>query len=146
MSLSKITKLSFADWCFTFEAGLELLKAWFCIYFTPFSFYSRFLGKSVSIDYQYIANEVDRELLFRLKSAVLRFARRSPIPTRCLAQAIAMRQIAKRRGIDCEIFLGVKKNEENLLAHAWTKHGELFLTGAKGHSQFTVVGRFLTKL
>jgi len=142
--LERIRELSFFDLKLTVEAGFELLRALFFIHFTSFSYYSHFLGSSVGIDYQYIPLEADLKLLYALKYAVLRFARRSPVPTRCLAQAIAIRQMTKRRGIDCELYLGVRKLNDKLIAHAWTKHGDVFLTGAKGYQHFIVVGRFLT--
>jgi len=142
--INKLRKLTLLDWFLTIEAGVELLKAWLLIHLTPFSFYSKQLGTPVDLDYSHTLQQKTSNRTFILKKAVLRFARRSPFPSRCLAQAIAIRQMMKRRNLDCELFLGIKKNNQQLLAHAWTKCGEEILTGAKGHEQFTIIGHFLT--
>lgn len=144
MLLKKLKQIGLQGLLFTCEAGFELLRAWFLIHSTPFSYYSRYLGEVAPIQATHIPTYSNPLLVFALRSAVLRFAKFSPIPTRCLAQAMAVRQLMKRRGLDTEIFLGVNKQEGKLAAHAWSKHGDLFLTGNKGYTKFTVIARFVT--
>jgi hypothetical protein len=51
----------------------------------------------------------------------------------------------KRRRIAATLYLGVAKDEnkaEKLAAHAWLRCGDVILTGAHGHRQFTVVAMF----
>ncbi|MCX7033180.1 MAG: lasso peptide biosynthesis B2 protein [Arenimonas sp.] len=47
--------------------------------------------------------------------------RRGPVTTTCLRQALAVRTSLRRRGLDAQLKIGVKKNGETLDAHAWVE-------------------------
>jgi hypothetical protein len=47
--------------------------------------------------------------------------RRGPVTTTCLRQALAVRTWLRRRGLDAQLKIGVKKNGEALDAHAWVE-------------------------
>jgi hypothetical protein len=47
--------------------------------------------------------------------------RRGPVTTTCLRQALAVRTWLRRRGLDAQLRIGVKKNGEALDAHAWVE-------------------------
>jgi hypothetical protein len=81
----------------------------------------------------------------KLGWAVRAAARRTPWKSACLAQALACAIMLKRRGLPGMLYLGVRRDEGNtasLLAHAWLRLGARILTGAGGHSQYTIVARF----
>jgi hypothetical protein len=81
----------------------------------------------------------------KLGWAVRAAARRTPWKSACLAQALACAIMLKRRGLPGMLYLGVRRDEgdaASLLAHAWLRLGARILTGAGGHSQYTIVARF----
>ena len=64
-------------------------------------------------------------------------------PTTCYTQAIAARLIFKRKNIKSKIFLGMTKDEDGqLLAHAWTKVGDLVVTGGGNLDKYKVLYTF----
>jgi hypothetical protein len=77
--------------------------------------------------------------------AVRSAAGNTPWQSVCLPQAITAQWMLKRRNIPGTLYLGVKTSPHPLtplLAHAWLRCGGSILTGADGHSQFTVVSTF----
>ncbi len=77
--------------------------------------------------------------------AVHSAANNTPWESVCLPQAVAGQWMLKRRRIPATLYLGVAKDEakqEKLAAHAWLRCGDIILTGASGHRQFTVVATF----
>jgi hypothetical protein len=62
---------------------------------------------------------------------------------KCYAQALTAKIMLKRRHIEGELYLGVAKDPKGkLLAHAWTKSQDYFLTGQSGYETYTVVATF----
>lgn len=77
--------------------------------------------------------------------AVRSAANNTPWESLCLPRAVAAQWMLKCRHVACTLYLGVAKDEtkpERLAAHAWLRCGEIILTGAAGHRQFTVVTTF----
>jgi hypothetical protein len=59
----------------------------------------------------------------------------------CLTQAIAAGIMLKQRRIAYNIYLGVARNNNNqLIAHAWLRSGDILVTGGDHCNQFTVTG------
>jgi len=81
------------------------------------------------------------EQLGRIGWAIERVSKIVPWNSVCLDQALAAQRMLSRRGIGGVLYLGVAKDEEGrgLKAHAWLKCGDRFVTGRKGHGEFTVV-------
>lgn len=79
----------------------------------------------------------------RVKDAVSRCSRFAPWKTKCLVDAVTAKLLLQWYGIGSTLYLGVDKDENNkLIAHAWLKCGEKFITGRKGYHKFTVVSSF----
>lgn len=77
--------------------------------------------------------------------AVERAATRTPLPGRCLAQALAGSAMLGRRRIPTTVHLGVAKDPRGtgaMGAHAWLRCGGAVLTGASGYEHFTPVAAF----
>lgn len=77
--------------------------------------------------------------------AIRSAANYTPWKSVCLPQAVAAQWMLTRRHIAGTLYLGVAKDEakpEKLSAHAWLRCGDIILTGAEGHRQFTVVSSF----
>jgi hypothetical protein len=76
---------------------------------------------------------------------ITRVAAHTPWESACLAQSLTAQRMLQKRGIAGVFYLGVAKDknvEEKMKAHAWSQCGDVILTGAKGHEEFTVVSVF----
>jgi len=79
----------------------------------------------------------DPELPARVEHAVERAARLLP-GTHCLPQALAGRILLARRGIPCDLRIGVAgRGEEGLSAHAWLEMDGRAILGARAGQTFT---------
>lgn len=58
----------------------------------------------------------------RLAVLVRSAARRGPHRAKCLAESLVLWGLLRRRGIESEIRIGVKKERREFAAHAWVEH------------------------
>ncbi|HEX9079146.1 MAG TPA: lasso peptide biosynthesis B2 protein [Desulfuromonadaceae bacterium] len=110
----------------------------------PFRWLTGSLGKRMNESGTQIA-ESDMDLARLIGQAIRSAANNTPWKSVCLPQAVAGQWMLKRRRIPATLYLGVAKDDaktEKLAAHAWLRCGEIVLTGASGHRQFTVVATF----
>ncbi|MEA3440909.1 MAG: lasso peptide biosynthesis B2 protein [Chloroflexota bacterium] len=67
----------------------------------------------------------------------------TPWDSNCLARSIASKRLLRRRGLSSTLYLGVSKSDpRTIIAHAWLRCGEVYITGTPGHEDFTVVTTF----
>ncbi|SFA97188.1 Transglutaminase-like superfamily protein [Cohnella sp. OV330] len=108
----------------------------------PFQKYARLLGQPMS-ETSHETEQGNKEFATRVSSAIRRASRVSPLDTRCLVRAIAAMKMLKRRRIESTLYLGTAKDKDGrMIAHAWLRCGNLFVTGAEEMRGFTVVGKF----
>ena len=75
--------------------------------------------------------------------AVERLTLRGPLPAACLAQALAARDLLRRRHIPCTLTLGIASQPGgSIRAHAWLRVGEHTITGGRGRHAFWPVAGF----
>jgi hypothetical protein len=75
--------------------------------------------------------------------AIARGKKYSPWKIKCLAEAIAAQQMLHRRKIPATLYLGIaRKDELEIVAHAWLRCGNSILTGRRGMKKFTIVSSF----
>jgi hypothetical protein len=111
------------------------------VFTLPLRWYRRFLGQSGKNSPEYSSNR--NKTIKSIVTAVNRCSRFAPWKTRCLVDAITAKLLLQWHGIPSTMFMGVNKDEEKkLIAHAWLKCGEVFITGKKGYQKFTVVSSF----
>jgi hypothetical protein len=61
----------------------------------------------------------------------------------CLVQAIAALKMLERRGVSSTLYLGTGKDSSgHMIAHAWLRSGQIYLTGYEQMQHFTVVALF----
>ena len=60
----------------------------------------------------------------------------------CLVKAIAGMKMLERRGIESTLYLGTAKDKTGLVAHAWLRSGNYYVSGKEGNHKFTVVATF----
>lgn len=76
-------------------------------------------------------------------------ARRMPFRAACLQQAIAVKRMLSRRGLEATVLFGVSREAADratpaagAAAHAWVKVGATVVNGDANLAKFTVVARF----
>lgn len=112
----------------------------------PFRKLTRSL-RQVGGEYETAALErAAQETAVRVGRIIVTAANHTPWKSACLVQSLTARKMLERRGIPGVIYLGVAKEDnsiEKMKAHAWTRCGEIIITGRSGHEGFSVVGTFL---
>lgn len=91
-------------------------------------------------------SKVDKQIEIvaeNIGKVVLRASNYTPWESKCLVQALTAQWILKKRGVSTTIYLGLKKdNQENMLAHAWLRCGECYVTGGSIRKEYVVVAMF----
>jgi Transglutaminase-like superfamily len=121
-----------------FEALVLLVFSEMLIRIFPFSY----LKKNIVTTENY-HQEADIIQVKNIAKAVSRACQIALWQPKCYAQALTAKIMLKRRHIEGELYLGVTKDPKGkMLAHAWTKSRDYFLTGQSGYEQYTVVATF----
>lgn len=78
----------------------------------------------------------------RIAREVIRISDKTPWESKCLVRALTTQDLVHRKGIETTLYLGVGKDENGkMIAHAWIRCGEIYLTGGNG-SQYSMVAKF----
>ena len=67
-----------------------------------------------------------------VSAQVGRSARKTPWESKCLVRALTAQKLLKRKGIASTMYLGVKTEDNKMVAHAWLRVGKLYVTGGNG--------------
>lgn len=114
------------------------------ILFIPFNKLKKQIGKHKFES----PKEVDLESITKAKEvrwAVTQAAKHTPWESKCLVQALTASNMMKIKGISTTLYLGVKKNENNeMIAHAWVRCGDFYITGGDNRWGYVVVATFST--
>jgi len=81
----------------------------------------------------------------KVGQSIMRASAHTPWESACLVQSLTAQKMLQKRGIAGAFYLGAMKDETSegkMKAHAWSQCGEIILTGAKGHENFTVLSVF----
>ena len=117
-----------------------LIFALILVRLIPIKWFSNLLGV-FNRELKFDLNNKQLKLISVLQKNIRRLKKRLPWTVKCFEEAIAAKKILEKYNIKTTIYLGVaKKEEEILIAHAWLKSGDIFISGKKGHKQHTVVG------
>ena len=82
------------------------------------------------------------EQALRIKTAVAR-CRHLMWARKCLVVSFAAKRMLGRQGIPATLYLGVAKDEKGkMIAHAWLRSGNIWVTGGRNRHRFTTVGFF----
>ena len=114
----------------------QLSRAHWQIHHDKFKNLSHTLGDP-NIDLSYQPNEQALSCIKKTSTVIQKIG--PYLKFRCFAQAIAAQRLLKKQNIPTQLYLGVYKKELNMKAHAWLKCGDLFVTGKRGHENFTSV-------
>jgi hypothetical protein len=128
---------SIKEYSFFLEAWILLHASRLIILFFPFKKIASFVGvlnkeSNKEITEQIIASDI--------KNAIRRATRYTLHSSKCYDQALAGKFMLKWRRLPSTIYFGLsKKDQNNLIAHAWLRFGSNIITGEKGVEDFTIV-------
>lgn len=60
---------------------------------------------------------------------------------RCFTRALTARKILMKKGINSTLYMGVGLEDGKMIAHAWLRCGQLYVTGGNG-SGYSTVAKF----
>lgn len=117
-----------------FSAWARLL-----LYFVPISKLRPHLGQEgVETPREPLEGQALRDAAW-ISNRVTRVARRTPWQSKCFVQALVAQWLLRARGLASTLYLGVGKDDsEAMIAHAWIRCGEHFITGGSGEGYATV--------
>jgi hypothetical protein len=145
-AVKKFVQIPFNEKKLLIEALWELCRARLLLLLVPFRRIAPGMGEHMK---ETAEEPLSRHLetLGHIRRALRRASRHTPWANACLVQALAGKNMLKRRGIPYTLYLGLTKNgkiEKGMKAHAWLRSGNLVLTGKQGVrlSSYTVVSMF----
>lgn len=74
---------------------------------------------------------------------VNRVTSHTPWESKCLVRAMTARKILEKHHVSSTLYLGVGKDNDKMVAHAWLRSGQLYVTGGNGE-QYGMVAKFRT--
>jgi hypothetical protein len=77
----------------------------------------------------------------RVSQVVNKTCDKTPWKSKCLVRALTAQRILSWKKISSTLYLGVGKEKEKMIAHAWLRCGEYSVTGGSG-SQYGIVAKF----
>ncbi|WP_066716531.1 lasso peptide biosynthesis B2 protein [Clostridium sp. Marseille-P299] len=112
-----------------------------CILLIPFNKLKKRLG---SINEESIQNESNRNYKEArlIQWVVEHVAHNSPWDSKCMVQAWTAQRLLRSKNISSTLYLGVGKDDEGkMIAHAWIRSGQFYVTGGNGEG-YAIVARF----
>ena len=85
-------------------------------------------------------------ILRKVSFALYKMSRYTFWESECLVKALAGMKMLERRGIESTLYLGTAKDETGLIAHAWLRSGNYYISGAEVMERFTVVAKFAKEI
>ena len=111
------------------------------ILFIPFNKLRKRMGK-IKVESPDEVEQTDYIKAKRMASIINIVAPKTPWESKCLVQALTAQRMLKSKGISTTIYLGVRKEGNEMKAHAWLRCGEYYVTGGAIRDQYTVVAKF----
>lgn len=87
---------------------------------------------------------VDQETVENIKLAKLvgfhvnRVTQHLPLKRKCWVRALTARKILMKHGVNSTLYMGVRKENDKMIAHAWLRCGQIYVTGGNGQEYATV--------
>lgn len=126
------------------EALFALSWAKICVHLLAFRRLAPRLGAAQTETPTIIA-PTERAMAVDVSWAVQAAARHVPLRFVCLPQAIAAKQMLRRRGIATTLYLGVSPDREKpeaIAAHAWLRAGDKIVTGEEEMARHRAIAWF----
>ncbi len=112
----------------------------FCI---PFKVLAKYMGVNISSAYWIPLLSKPQcqraQLIGRLVQGVARF---TPWESNCFPQALTAQLLLNCYRIPATLFFGLRREDQEMLAHAWVAAGPVAVCGGRSFHQYAVVGAF----
>lgn len=72
---------------------------------------------------------------------VNRICNKTSWESKCLVRALTAQKLLKRKGIHSTLYLGCGLKEGKMVAHAWLRVGQMYVTGGDGR-EYSIVDKF----
>lgn len=69
---------------------------------------------------------------------VNRVTQHLPLKRKCWVRALTARKILMKHGVNSTLYMGVGKENDKMIAHAWLRCGQIYVTGGNGQEYATV--------
>ena len=144
----KLIKLPTKDKIFVFRLFylMGIFRAMMLL--IPFKKLKKYLGTS-KVESKQKLTEKNLSYIKKLRFFIIKVSNNTPWESKCLVQAMTAQCLLREKGLKTTLYLGVGKsgdifesiNSENMIAHAWIRCGEEFVTGGDGKG-YAIVGKF----
>lgn len=64
-----------------------------------------------------------------------------PLKRKCFVRSLTARKLLMKRGVNSTLYMGVGLEDGKMIAHAWLRCGQLYVTGGNGNG-YSTVARF----
>lgn len=128
-------------------------RKWLTVKIVVFSAYFRFKVKYLSSEkLERYMGEKDKESpdedtlenmrhAYRIGYRVSRVCDNTVWESKCLIKALTTQRFLYKMGIKSTLYLGVGKENDKMVAHAWLRCGKVYATGGNGEG-YTMVAKF----
>ena len=102
--------------------------------------YSKILG----YENQESAYEICEEMKYyaqKIGSIIEIVSKYTPWRSECFVKAMTVQKMLKHKGIESTMYMGVKRDDEKMIAHAWVRCGSIYVVGGNGEN-YAVVKKF----
>ena len=86
-------------------------------------------------------SDSDSKEAHRISYVINHVCSHTPWESKCLVRALTAQRMLKKRGMMSTMYLGLAMENEQMVAHAWIRCGDFYLTGGLG-TKYTIVSRF----
>lgn len=112
------------------------------IFILPFKWIAPVLGKE-NRETETMIDEWNLPEIRKVRTVIKSVDRFTFWKRKCLAQAFAAKILLNRRKIESTVYLGIAYDDNRkLVAHAWLRAGNIYVTGGDGEKKYAVTGHF----
>ena len=112
----------------------------FCVRYIPMKYLRKYFGvegeesdeEGTTDEYRYAR---------QISQYVNRSADKTPWESKCLVRALTAQRLLKKKHISTTLYLGVKTEDNKMLAHAWLRTGKMYVTGGNGDG-YAIVAKY----
>ncbi|MGD8781905.1 MAG: lasso peptide biosynthesis B2 protein [Ignavibacteria bacterium] len=127
-------------WIF-FEAYFLSVAISLLINLLPFKWLAKRLGRHMN-ETSFTIDPRLEETALKTGILIQKTVRFIPWNIKCLTRAVVGKFILKQKKIRSTLYLGVKKDNAKMEAHAWLRVGNKIITGKEVANEFTIVSYF----
>lgn len=93
------------------------------------------------------ANQNQIEVIMKYKIAIERVSRHTIWESKCLVKALVLQKLMTKHQINHTIYFGLAKNDQNeMIAHAWVKCGDVVVIGGQNSKSYSTIATFGSKV